>query len=529
MVDGQNLLGSGRKLRHPPSPRSLPLVGHLFSLPPGLDHDAYIKLGKQLDSDIVYLNMMGQPFVILNSAEAAVDLFEKRSSIYSDRVCAPMLKNPALLDWSGFIPILPYDDLWRRQRRRMNNWLNIRAVRQFDGLQRDAIRSLLGRLLDISPSTQPFEHVKHQFFFAMGSATFSLAYGYRHKSDRDPFLINAVEATDNLFSATMMNNFLVNSFPVLSYVPDWFPGAEWKRTARKWREHKNYAVDAPYEWTKQRIAAGDFESSVLSALLQDHKLASGLPTEDRDKELKELAYVLFAGEQYFRTSKCNGIEFVSDCLPIERTGGTDTSATALVTFVAAMIMNPDAQTKAQDEIDSILGYATRLPVTSDEAQLPYVRNLILEVLRWQPITPTGGAPHVCYQDDVYRGYDIQKGTMVFGNAWAMSRDKSVYKNPDDFDPDRFLDPNIAAFPAFGWGRRKCPGMHFAETSLFLGISSLLATFTFSRKKDKDGRELIPKIEVASNSLTLTLKRFDFEFRPRSEKHRQLILGNIPKE
>ncbi|CAE6477009.1 unnamed protein product [Rhizoctonia solani] len=491
MVDGQNLL-------------SLPLVGHLFSLPPGLDHDAYIKLGKQLDSDIVYLNMMGQPFVILNSAEAAVDLFEKRSSIYSDRVCAPMLKNPALLDWSGFIPILPYDDLWRRQRRRMNNWLNIRAVRQFDGLQRDAIRSLLGRLLDISPSTQPFEHVKHQFFFAMGSATFSLAYGYRHKSDRDPFLINAVEATDNLFSATMMNNFLVNSFPVLSYVPDWFPGAEWKRTARKWREHKNYAVDAPYEWTKQRIAAGDFESSVLSALLQDHKLASGLPTEDRDKELKELAYVLFAG-------------------------GTDTSATALVTFVAAMIMNPDAQTKAQDEIDSILGYATRLPVTSDEAQLPYVRNLILEVLRWQPITPTGGAPHVCYQDDVYRGYDIQKGTMVFGNAWAMSRDKSVYKNPDDFDPDRFLDPNIAAFPAFGWGRRKCPGMHFAEASVFLGVSSLLTTFTFSRKKNQGGKEIIPIIEGASNSLTMVLKPFDFELRPRSEKHRQLILENIPKE
>ncbi|CAE7183727.1 unnamed protein product [Rhizoctonia solani] len=495
---------NGRKLHHPPSLGSLPFVGHLFSIPPGLDHDVYTEIGKRLDSDIIYMNMMGQPIIILNSAEAAVDLFEKRSAIYSDRVSPSMIKDPALLGWPGFIPLLPYNDLWRRQRRRMNNWLNIRAVHQFDGLQQDTVRHLLGRLLDIASSPEPFEQVKHQFFFAMGSATFRLAYGYRLTSDQDPFLINAVEAIANNFSAAMMNNFLVNAFPVLSYVPDWFPGTEWKRTARKWREGKNHAVDAPYEWTKQQVATGDFEPSVLSALLQDHKLASGLPMEDRDKELKELAYIIFGG-------------------------GTDTSATALTSFVAAMIVNPDAQAKAQAEIDSVLGYATRLPVASDEARLPYVRNLILEVLRWQPVTPTGGSPHVCSQDDVYRGYDIQKGTMVFGNTWAMSRDKNVYKKPDYFDPDRFLDPNVPHLPAFGWGRRKCPGMHFAEASLFLGISSLLTAFTFSRKKDKDGQELIPTIEGASNSLTLVLKSFDFELRTRSQKHHQLIIQNIPKE
>ncbi|CAE6444282.1 unnamed protein product [Rhizoctonia solani] len=503
-VQHYRLRGYGRKLRHPPSPWSLPFLGNIFSVPPGLDHEAYLKLGKQLNSDIIYMNMMGQPVVILNSARAASDLLEKRSAIYSDRVNAQMVENPALLDWSGFIPVLPYADLWRRQRRRMNNWLNIRAVRQFDGLQQDAVRLLLSRLLNTISTPHPFEKVKHEFFFAMGSVTFRLAYGYRPSSDQDPFFVNAVEATDNLFSAMMISNFLVNAFPVLSYVPDWFPGSGWKQTARKWREHKNHAVDAPYEWTKQQVAAGEFEPSVLSALLQDHALTSGLSVADRDKELKELAYVLFVG-------------------------GTDTSATALVSFVAAMIVNPEVQTKAQAEIDSVLGYATRLPTTLDEARMPYVRNLILEILRWQPVTPTGGAPHACYQDDVYRGYDIQKGTMVYGNAWAMSRDETVYKDPENFEPDRFLDSNVPPLPGFGWGRRKCPGTHFAETSLFLGVSSLLTTFTFSRKRDEEGKEIIPAIEGASNSLTAVLKPFDFELRPRSERHRQLILENIPKE
>ncbi|CAE6486226.1 unnamed protein product [Rhizoctonia solani] len=495
---------SGRKLRHPPSPKPLPFVGNIFSIPPGLDHLTYMEFGKQFNSDIIYLNMMGQPLVILNSAQAASEILEKRSAVYSDRICPPMVKDPTLLDWSGFAGMLPYSDFWRHQRRRMNNWLNIRAVRQFDHLQQDEVRLLLGRLLGVSSSPEPFEKVKHQFFFTMGSATFKLAYGYHPKDDQDPFFVNAVDASHNIFNATMMGNFLVNAFPALSYVPDWFPGTEWKRTARKWREHKNNAVDAPYEWTKRQVAAGDFEPSVLSALLQDHELVPGLSVADRDKELKELAYVLFVG-------------------------GTDTSATALVNFVAAMIINPEAQAKAQAEIDSVLGYATRLPTTSDEAQLPYVRNLILEVLRWQPVGPTGGPPHACYQHDVYRGYDIEKGTIILGNVWAMSRDETVYQDPDTFEPDRFLNPNVPPVPGFGWGRRKCPGMHFAETSLFLGISSLLTAFTFSRKKDEDGREIIPIIEGASNSLAVPIKPFDFELQPRSEKHRQLILENIPTE
>ncbi|CAE6443311.1 O-methylsterigmatocystin oxidoreductase Short=OMST oxidoreductase [Rhizoctonia solani AG-1 IB] len=326
----------------------------------------------------------------------------------------------------------------------------------------------------------------------MASASFRLAYGYRLKNDQDPFFLDAVQASHNLFDATMMGNFLVNAFPALAYVPDWLPGTGWKTTARKWREHKNHAVNTPYEWTKQQVASGDFEPSVLSALLKSDEINKGLSTAEQDNELKELAYILFVG-------------------------GTDTSATALVNFVAAMVVNPEAQAKAQAELDSVLGYASRLPTVSDETQLPYIHNLILEVHRWQPVAPTGGPPHTCYQDDVYRGYDIQRGTIV-----AMSRDEAVYESPERFNPDRFLDPTVPPAPTFGWGRRKCPGMHFAETSLFLAISSLLTTFNFSRKKNKDGNDVIPSIEGASNSLALPIKPFPFELHPRSEKHQLLI-------
>lgn len=53
-----------------------------------------------------------------------------------------------------------------------------------------------------------------------------------------------------------------------------------------------------------------------------------------------------------------------------------------------MLLFPETQTKAQEEIDRVVGNE-RLPTFSDQEQLPYVNNLIREVMRWQPVTPLG--------------------------------------------------------------------------------------------------------------------------------------------
>lgn len=53
-----------------------------------------------------------------------------------------------------------------------------------------------------------------------------------------------------------------------------------------------------------------------------------------------------------------------------------------------MLINPQVQAKAHAELDSVVGVG-QLPKYGDEATLPYISAIVKEILRWQPVTPTG--------------------------------------------------------------------------------------------------------------------------------------------
>ena len=80
-------------------------------------------------------------------------------------------------------------------------------------------------------------------------------------------------------------------------------------------------------------------------------------------------------------------------------------------FLAAMVLFPEVQRKAQAELDAHVGPG-RLPDFGDYDSLVYVRAVALEALRWNPVAPLG-LPHKVAADDEYMGYRIPKGTIVF--------------------------------------------------------------------------------------------------------------------
>jgi cytochrome P450 len=80
-----------------------------------------------------------------------------------------------------------------------------------------------------------------------------------------------------------------------------------------------------------------------------------------------------------------------------------------------MTLYPKIQTKAQAEIDAVVGLS-RLPNIDDLERLPYVEALVKEVFRYHPVLPLGLAHAPCV-DDIHEGYLIPKGTPVFPNIW----------------------------------------------------------------------------------------------------------------
>lgn len=64
------------------------------------------------------------------------------------------------------------------------------------------------------------------------------------------------------------------------------------------------------------------------------------------------------------------------------------------TSKSAMVLNPDIQAKAREEVDAVVG--NRLPEFSDMPSLPYVQAMLDETLRWAPVTPLGMFKHSLY-------------------------------------------------------------------------------------------------------------------------------------
>ncbi|CAN0927695.1 3,9-dihydroxypterocarpan 6A-monooxygenase [Linum grandiflorum] len=140
--------------------------------------------------------------------------------------------------------------------------------------------------------------------------------------------------------------------------------------------------------------------------------------------------------------------------------GTDTSSSAMQWAMGELINHPKSFKKLRAEIDSVVG-PTRLVKDSDVPNLPYLRAVIRETLRLHPSAPL--IIRECAEDCLVNGFSVKSKTRVLVNVYAIMRDPKSWTNPDEFDPERFMDIQMdykgrdCLFMPFGGGRRACPG------------------------------------------------------------------------
>ncbi|KAJ3566607.1 hypothetical protein NP233_g6886 [Leucocoprinus birnbaumii] len=318
-----------------------------------------------------------------------------------------------------------------------------------------------------------------------------VAYGYTIDGLDDTF-VNVAEETIKITDKTMANgSWLVDYYPIARYIPPFLPGGEFKRQGKQWRERLKYLSDVPHQWVKEQIASGTYTESFTSEFL----------TQDG---------AIIDHEQEDIIQWCAGGLYV---------GASDTTVSAVTSFILLMALYPEVQIRAQQEIDEICGQ-DQLPRTSQVEELDYLQAVLKEVLRFAPVGNLA-LPHRVIEEDIYNGYRIPKNATVIGNVWAILHDPSLYPEPDVFSPDRFINkermqPDPRQW-AFGFGRRACPGTYFAETSILLVMAGILARFKISlptSQAPEDKGSKIPAISFTTG-ITSHIGLFDIRIKLRS--------------
>ncbi|KJA23111.1 hypothetical protein HYPSUDRAFT_602568 [Hypholoma sublateritium FD-334 SS-4] len=479
-------LKSPQRLPYPPGPPPTSFIaGNMSDISTPNVWRKYTEWTKQY-GNIIYLRIFGQPIVILNSLEDALELLERRSGYYSSRPVVPMYE---IMEFSSVTTLRAYGPEWRTHRKVFQQAFKPDSCMEYRPIQIKKVYDMLNALL------QTPERVEAHSRRYAGSIISSVVYGYDIVSDDDP-LVELVESTEQAFTVAPLPKWLVNGFPFLRHIPSWFPGAGFKRYALSIRHKWHQQVDVPFKYTitASESLGGSHTPVVLSLL-------NGYTSEEDNQMLKEAL-----GSAY--------------------SAGVGTTASSIVVFLIAMVTYPQICKRAQDDIDRVTG-GQRLPDYGDLKSLPYIQAIIREVLRWRPITPLG-ITHVNDKDDVYNGYYIPKGSIIYSNIWAMSRDPIKYKDPEVFNPDRFLteagelNGDEVSF-AFGFGRRICPGRHLTVASIWLAAAVILASFDVEQKKDSSGSAIPLGVKFNDEGVVCTPAGLLCSITPRSEKARQIIL------
>ncbi|XP_020233350.1 cytochrome P450 82A3 [Cajanus cajan] len=187
-------------------------------------------------------------------------------------------------------------------------------------------------------------------------------------------------------------------------------------------------------------------------------------------------------------------------------GGTDTSSATHIWTLSLLLNNPNTLKKVMEEMDTHIG-KERLVTESDTNKLVYLHAVVKESLRLFPPTPLS-APREFREDCTLGGYHVKKGTRLMTNLWKIQTDPSVWEEPLEFKPERFLtthkDVDVKGrhfdLIPFGSGRRICPGISFGLRTTYLTLANFLHSYEVV-KSSNEPIDMTASVEITNVKVT----------------------------
>ncbi|KAI1333606.1 putative cytochrome P450 oxidoreductase [Xylariaceae sp. FL0016] len=490
-------------MRMPPGPPGEALLGHLRIIPSEHPEYQYARWGKEYGSDILSLNVLGRPIIVLNSVEAARDLMDKKGANYADR---PRFVLFEVMGWGVTLTFLRWSPRFKLHRKMLQQSFTPSACKAYRPIQQQEAHRAVKAIFQ-----QPdnWEFLLRQFSQAV---VLRIGFGIEVQEKDDPYVRMAIDVEEATGEGGVPGGSIVDAFPVLRFIPNALAGLTSVlrplEHARRTKSSIQQLHDAPWDATEPAIRGGkatqpSFMLTHFGRYLESER--SGKSNEATIEDIKGAAGA------------------------ISIAGGNTTWSTIIV-CILNLIINPKIQAKARDEINSVVGvdedgHALRLPSFEDRPKLKYFEYILQETTRWAPLSPLG-VPHATISDDTYKGYFIPAGSVVYANAWAMSRDERFYSSPEVFMPERYVPVSEGGrgepLPDgnFGFGRRVCPGQYLAMAGVYMLVSTLLVTSQLSCPVDEEGQEIKPVVSWSSG-LSGVPDSFPCVIRPLSDRMRNL--------
>ncbi|TYI72880.1 hypothetical protein E1A91_D07G090300v1 [Gossypium mustelinum] len=435
----------------PPSPPSLPIIGHLHLLRTPI-YRFYHRLSQKY-GPVFSLRLGSRLFVVVSSSAVAEECFTVNDIVLANR---PKLIAGKYLGYNyTTVSTSSYGDHWRNLRRiGAIEIFSSSHLNAFAAVRKDEARRLL---VSLSRDSRR-EFVKVKLKSMLNDMTFNnimrMVAGKRYFGEE---VTNEKEAREfrEVIEGTFRNGGTGNRADFLP-VLNWFGGYEKKvkKIGKKLDGLLQKLVDE-HRWMKQE---NNGNGSMVDHLLN---LQQSDPDYYTDEIIKGLMLVLLLA-------------------------GSDTTSVTLEWTMTNLLNHPEVLKKAQAEIDTEIGQENLIDEI-DVSKLKYLQSIILEAQRLYPAIPLL-LPHVASIDCTIGGYNVPRGTTVLMNAWSIHRDPQLWDDPTSFKPERFEndDSQSHKIMPFGLGRRACPGSGLALRVIGLTLGSLIQCFDWERV---DGKQI----------------------------------------
>ncbi|XP_065873047.1 cytochrome P450 81Q32-like [Euphorbia lathyris] len=431
----------------PPSPPSLPILGHLHFLKQPL-HRTLHSLSQKY-GPIISLRFGSRLVIVISSFSAAEECFTTNDIVFADR--PKSLAGKYLAYNHSNIGAASYGHHWRNLRRIgaleifSSNRLNMSI-----STRRDEVKILIEKLYRNSSNGFTEIEMRTLFTEVTYNIIMRMVAGKRYfgedGGDDDDEARRFRKMLDDIMRCSGSGN-----------VEDFLPVLQW--------------VDLG-GMVKRMKRIGKESDVILQGLVDEQRNYNG-DLESRDNAISHLLSLQDKEPEYYTD------EIIKGFILALVLAGTDTSAVTSEWAMSNLLNNPKVLQKARSELDTKIGQ-NRLMNESDLPNLPYLQSIISETLRLYPAAPLL-LPHQSSNKTTVKGYEVPKNTMVLINAWAIHRDSETWVDPTSFKPERFENERCnSKMLAFGLGRRACPGAGLANRVVGLILGCLIQCFEWEK-------------------------------------------------